>query len=138
MTTTQQGIVPLARMPLSGKVAIVTGAGSGKGAASTATLAAQGARVYCADIDAECAEQTAEDIAAAKRPGCRWTLPRRTTTRWSTRRWPATAPCTWRTSTPGRGSGRVLDYPLEEWDRTIAVNLRGALLGLQAAVTTLI
>lgn len=27
----------------------------------------------------------------------------------------------------------VLDHPLEEWDRTMAVNLRGVLLGLQAA-----
>jgi NAD(P)-dependent dehydrogenase (short-subunit alcohol dehydrogenase family) len=27
----------------------------------------------------------------------------------------------------------VLDYPLEDWDRTMAVNLRGVLLGLQEA-----
>lgn len=47
---------------LDGKVAIVTGAGSGIGRASAEVLAASGAVVYCADVRATTAEETAAAI----------------------------------------------------------------------------
>ena len=47
---------------LSGKIAIVTGAGSGIGAASAMRFAAEGARVLAADIRGHKAEQTVADI----------------------------------------------------------------------------
>src|ERR671910_3513285 len=47
---------------LSGKTALVVGAGSGIGAASAEGLAAFGARVFCADLDAESAESTVRDV----------------------------------------------------------------------------
>ncbi len=47
---------------LSGKVALVTGAGSGLGSATARVLAAQGARVICGDIDEEGAQGTAKEI----------------------------------------------------------------------------
>jgi D-sorbitol dehydrogenase (acceptor) len=50
---------------LDGKVAIVTGAGSGIGKAVAGRYAAEGARVVAADRDAAAAEQTATDIGAA-------------------------------------------------------------------------
>ncbi|MBV9516143.1 MAG: SDR family NAD(P)-dependent oxidoreductase [Mycobacteriaceae bacterium] len=53
-------------MNLSGKQAVVTGAGSGIGAALARALVAAGADVLCTDIDAAAAEQTA---AAAGTPG---------------------------------------------------------------------
>ncbi|MBU9763967.1 SDR family oxidoreductase [Mycobacterium sp. TNTM28] len=52
-------------MELIGKSAVVTGAGSGIGRAIAEAFAAAGARVVAADLDAESAEQTAEQIQAA-------------------------------------------------------------------------
>lgn len=49
---------------LSGKVAIVTGAGQGLGFASARTLAAHGAKVAIAELDRERCEQAAERIRA--------------------------------------------------------------------------
>ena len=48
---------------LSGKVALVTGAGSGLGAAVAKTLAAAGARVFATDLNPVTAAATAQDIA---------------------------------------------------------------------------
>ncbi len=47
---------------LSGKTALVVGAGSGIGAASAHGMAAFGARVFCADLDAASAEETVREI----------------------------------------------------------------------------
>ncbi len=49
---------------LRAKVAIVTGAGSGLGRASSLAFAAAGARVVCADLDAASADETAAKIEA--------------------------------------------------------------------------
>lgn len=50
---------------LTGKTALVVGAGSGIGEASAHGLAAFGAEVHAADVNAEAAEATAEEIRAA-------------------------------------------------------------------------
>ncbi|MBF6292447.1 SDR family oxidoreductase [Nocardia farcinica] len=55
-------------MEISGKVAIVTGAGGGIGAALAHRLAAGGARVVVADIDPAGAREVAEAIGAAAVP----------------------------------------------------------------------
>ena len=49
---------------VDGKVAVVTGAGSGIGRASALALAGAGAVVVCADILAETARATADEISA--------------------------------------------------------------------------
>ena len=49
---------------LDGKSALVVGAGSGIGEASAQGLAAFGARVVCADVDAEAAKNTAGEISS--------------------------------------------------------------------------
>jgi NAD(P)-dependent dehydrogenase (short-subunit alcohol dehydrogenase family) len=51
--------------PFAGAVAVVTGAGSGIGQATARLLAQLGAKVHCADIDAESAERVARDIGTA-------------------------------------------------------------------------
>ena len=48
-----------------GKSVIVTGAASGMGRASALRFGAEGARVWCADLNGEAAAETAEMIAAA-------------------------------------------------------------------------
>ncbi len=50
---------------LAGKVALITGAGSGIGAASAALFAAEGAAVGCADMNLAGAREVAERITAA-------------------------------------------------------------------------
>ncbi len=52
-------------MLLEGKTAIVTGAGSGVGRASSARFAEEGARVVCADIDLDRAKGAVSEIEAA-------------------------------------------------------------------------
>ena len=50
---------------LEGRIALVTGAGSGIGRAMVRLFAAEGAHVYVADINAEAAEAASGEIAAA-------------------------------------------------------------------------
>src|SRR3712207_6119857 len=47
---------------LTGKRALVVGAGGGIGEAGAQGLAAFGAEVYCPDVDGQAAEETAEEI----------------------------------------------------------------------------
>jgi rhamnulose-1-phosphate aldolase/alcohol dehydrogenase len=63
----------LRRMPseqeFARRVAVVVGAGSGIGRATAGRLAREGAHVVCADLNAEAARSTAEEIVAARGKG---------------------------------------------------------------------
>ncbi|MDR2256434.1 MAG: SDR family oxidoreductase [Arthrobacter sp.] len=54
-----------AAKPLSGRVALITGAARGMGAAHARALAAQGARLVLADLDADELSRTADELRAA-------------------------------------------------------------------------
>ena len=56
-------------MDLTGKAALVTGGGSGIGAAAVRRLAAAGARVAVADLDADAAGALAEEVGGLALPG---------------------------------------------------------------------
>jgi NAD(P)-dependent dehydrogenase (short-subunit alcohol dehydrogenase family) len=49
---------------LSGRVAVVTGAGSGIGLATVRRFTAEGARVVCVDVDAEAGKAAAQEVGA--------------------------------------------------------------------------
>jgi NAD(P)-dependent dehydrogenase (short-subunit alcohol dehydrogenase family) len=51
-------------MRMSGKVALVTGAGSGLGRATALRFGAEGAQVACVDLAAEAAAETTREIAS--------------------------------------------------------------------------
>ncbi|MBK5153346.1 SDR family oxidoreductase [Burkholderia sp. R-69608] len=65
--TLQRGRMDAARKPLSGKLAVVTGAGSGIGRCIALEFAKQGAAVVAVDIDSASAERTA---TLARLSGC--------------------------------------------------------------------
>ena len=64
----------MASYDLDGRVAFVTGAGRGIGAASARTLSRSGARVAVTDIDGAAAERVAGEITGAGGEAAAWTL----------------------------------------------------------------
>ncbi|MEV0642247.1 SDR family NAD(P)-dependent oxidoreductase [Streptomyces sp. NPDC050619] len=121
---------------LDDRIAVVTGAASGIGAASALALAAEGARVACLDIDHGGADKVAHAIRGrggvalalavdVADPDANAAAAARVTAEFGALHIAHL--------NAGVGSlASVLDTPLHEWDRVMAVNLRGVLLGTQA------
>jgi 3-oxoacyl-[acyl-carrier protein] reductase len=119
---------------LTGRVAFITGAGSGIGRASAEILAGAGARVVCADIDGAGAAATASAIGG---PASAVTLD-------VTRRAEVEAAVNAAASEHGRldimcniagiiQQSLVVDTTEQDLDGLFAVNLKGVLFGCQAA-----
>lgn len=119
---------------LSGKVALVTGAGRGIGQATAGALAASGARVAVNDIDAATAEATAREIGAAAR-----VYPADVADPDAVQRLIAQVHADMgRLDIVVNNAGveyktAVLDTPVAEWQRTLDVNLSAAFYTSQAA-----
>jgi NAD(P)-dependent dehydrogenase (short-subunit alcohol dehydrogenase family) len=134
--------------PLTGKVAIVTGSGSGIGAAVARKLAERGAQVVVADISGEAAGKVADEIGSTGRSAVAAEVD-------VSREDGAEAMIAAAVDTFGRldvlhnnaaatsadvlgRDGDVVGTDPAVWDTTMAVNLRGPMLGCKYAIPVMI
>lgn len=125
---------------LKDKVAIITGAASGIGRAAALRFAEEGARLWLADLDTEAGEALAKLLGArflrtdvAKPADCQALVD-------------AAVQQFGRLDIAFNNAGvsdgpippGTIDYPLELWDRMIAVNLSGVFYGLRAQVRAML
>ena len=130
------------RGPLDGRLALVTGAGSGIGRATALAFAERGADVLCVDIDLESAEDTAAEAAVHGSAGLGYRL--------DVSDGAAAAALAERViaehgvpdvvmANAGIGiSGPFLDTTEEDWRRVIGVNLLGVVHTLRAFLPAMV
>jgi NAD(P)-dependent dehydrogenase (short-subunit alcohol dehydrogenase family) len=129
-------------MRLQGKVAVVTGGGSGIGEATAVLFGREGARVVVADIRGEAAESTASIIRKADGVAC--AAPADVTKANDVERMVQTAVQRYGrldilVNNAGGGSrGDVLDLSEDDWDRAMDANLKGVFLGCKYAIPEMI
>ncbi|QIG41434.1 SDR family oxidoreductase [Nocardioides anomalus] len=116
----------------SGRHAVVTGAGSGIGAALSRALVAAGAHVVCADLDLAAAERTA---ASTTGPGTARAARLDVTDAAAVRTLLETVePLDLLFNNAGISiGGETQELTLEHWDTIIDVNIRGVVHGVHAA-----
>ena len=123
---------------LEGRVALVTGAARGIGAATALALAEAGARVALVDRDAEGIERTADAIGHAGSDAL--AIPADVTDAPAIERAVDTVVAEWgRLDVLVNNAGIVRDATLgkvsdEDWTATLDVNLRGTMIGTRAAL----
>ncbi len=130
-------------MNLSGKAALITGAGGGICRAIAVAFAEAGASVACVDIDAAGAEETARLVAAAggKSIASRCNVADEAEVRAATA---AARGALGRLdilvsgAAPHDPGGTVVDTPLAEWRMVVDINLTGAFLLSKAAIPYMI
>jgi NAD(P)-dependent dehydrogenase (short-subunit alcohol dehydrogenase family) len=128
-------------MRLEGKVAIISGAASGMGAATARRFGREGAKVVVADMLAAEGQQVADDINAANTPGGEAVFLRLDVT--DEANWKQVVDATVQrfgkldilVNNAGISGSAVNDMlDTEAWDRLLAVNGRGVFLGTKYAV----
>ena len=129
-------------MRLKEKVALVTGAASGIGRATAVLFGQEGAKVMCADLDAEGAERVAKQIAdgggeaASTQADVSQAADVERMVRETVERWE-------RLDVLVNNAGIYFILPLtqvpeEEWDRLININLKGVFLGCKYAIPEMV
>jgi len=130
--------MPSTGSSLEGRVALVTGAARGIGAATALALAEAGARVAVVDRDAEGIERTADAIGRAGSDAL--AIPADVTDAPAMERAVDTVVAEWgRLDVLVNNAGIVRDATLgkvsdEDWTATLDVNLRGTMIGTRAAL----
>jgi NAD(P)-dependent dehydrogenase (short-subunit alcohol dehydrogenase family) len=124
---------PLSQLwSLAGRVAVVTGGGSGMGQATAVRLAEAGAAVVVADIDPAKAQETVDLVAKRTQGAQVLALPVDVTDPDSVRALGAAVTSQlggidiWVNTAWLSSSGGIADYPDEMWRRGLAVNLDGS------------
>lgn len=126
-------------MKLNGKVAVVTGAGSGIGQASALLFAAEGARVACVDVNEATAKRTVEQIEKAGGQGLavsadvstaagNQAMVERTLAQWGR------LDVLYANAGVPQSPTPVEEVEEASFDRIIAVNVKGVFLGVKYAV----
>src|SRR3954470_16049042 len=129
---------------LEGKVALITGAGSGMGRAAAELFAAEGAKVVVTDVIDDAGN---EAVAAVRAAGGEATYVRADVSTWSDCQ--AMVQCA--TDTYGglhvlynnagifpADDGGVLDTPESTWDNVMQINLKGVWLGCRAGIPAMV
>jgi NAD(P)-dependent dehydrogenase (short-subunit alcohol dehydrogenase family) len=129
---------------LEGKVALITGAGSGMGRSAAELFASQGARVVVSDVVDEGGNATVDAVRAA---GGDATYVRADVSKWAD----CEAMVKHATDTYGAlhvlynnagifpaDDGGVLDTPESTWDTVMDINLKGVWLGCRAGIPAMI
>ena len=125
-------------MRLQDRTTVVTGGGSGLGAAICRAFAAEGARVAVTDLRPEAAEQVAAEIRAAGGRAQGWGLD--VADRASVERAAEQIASGWAPAdiwVNNAGISRVIPFQEctdELWDRILRINLKGAFIGCQVAL----
>ena len=129
---------------LDGKVALITGAGSGMGRAAAELFAREGARVVCTDVVEEAGVGA---VDAVRRAGSEAVFVRADVAQWDDCEGMVRAAVESFGGLhilynnagifPGDDGG-VLDTPADTWDRVMEVNLKGVWLGCRAGIPAML
>jgi NAD(P)-dependent dehydrogenase (short-subunit alcohol dehydrogenase family) len=120
---------------LTGKIAVVTGAGSGIGAATARLLARHGAKVHVADINGEAAAAVAREIGGGARDHAVDVSRPEEVEALAKAVFDGDSRVDILHNNAGIGHGGDIEQTtIEDWQRVIAVNLLGVAYGVQAFV----
>jgi NAD(P)-dependent dehydrogenase (short-subunit alcohol dehydrogenase family) len=126
---------------LNGKVAIITGAGSGIGLAALQIFAAEGAQVVATDISEEALRQVVDEITAQGGKAIAHILDVSSPTDW--KRVVDDVLAQWETidilvNNAGIPATKgMLDAELDDWNKVLAINITGTWLGMKSVIPTM-